>query len=215
LTLTAIAFAACTSAPAPAGQPEKAKKAAPKYEVVDHKTMAIGGDIPEWLSVYMNDGVTAVEALEKYKDKIVFIGEDSGVNLPALKLWVQDFNIAKDIAKMVTTRVQAKSAAAAAGSPDDKELGRYLEDVVKASSDATFTGARKENDFWILKRYFKPDGVTVDREVYEVYVLTTIDRASFKAQLDAILNGTAAKKPVSKESQTAIDRVKESFYEGF
>ena len=115
---------------------------------------------------------------------------------------------------MVSTRVQAKFVGAAAGSPD-AEYGRYFEDVVKNVSEATFSGARKENDFWLLKRYFRADGKTVDRETYDFYVLVTIDKAILERQINDLLNGVARDAPLTREQQTAVDRVKEAFYEGF
>ncbi len=218
LTMVAatLVIAGCASKPEPAPAPAKpiAQAQAPKYVIVDHKAQAIGGGVPEWVEVYIADGMTGVEALEKYKDKFVFVGEDSGTNLGALRLWAQGFNVAQDLSRLVSQRVQVKFAGAAAGSPDD-EFGRYFENVVKNSSDAKFSGARKETDYWILKRYFKDDGVTVDREVYDYYVLVSIDREMLKKQINAILEGTKADTPPTKEQQTAIDRVKESFYEGF
>jgi hypothetical protein len=87
--------------------------------------------------------------------------------------------------------------------------------VVKTASDATYSGARKEADFWVLKRYFKEDGKTVDREVYDYYVLVTIDKETLKKQIENVLNGVKPDKPLTKEQQTAVDRVKQSFYEGF
>lgn len=221
LSLAAVALMAigCASSPPPAQAPapapkEAPKKAAPKYDVLDTKTMALGGDIPEWVSVYVTDGVTGVEALPKFKDKYVFIGEDSGANKEALRQWATGFTVAQDLARLVSTRVQARFAGAAAGSPDDN-YGRYFENVVKSASDATYSGARKESDFWILKRYYKEDGKTVDKEVYDYYVLVTIDKATLQKQLDAVLNGVQPDKPLTKEQQTAVDRVKQSFYEGF
>ena len=219
LSLVAASFAAlsCGSAPKPAAASEKpaeTKRVVPKYDILDHKSMALGGEPPEWVTVYTNDGISGVEALDKFKEKYVFVGEDSGTNRSALAAWVQGFNVAQEMARLMSTRVQAKFAGAAAGSPDD-EYGRYFENVVKSVADATITGARKDNDFWILKRYYKEDGKTIDREVYDYYVLVTIDKATLQKQLEDILNGVKVDKPLSKEQQTAVDRVKESFYEGF
>lgn len=213
----ALAFAVASCGSAPKEKKDNKldeKKAVVKFDVIEHKASAIGGDIPEWVTVYIYDGNSGVEGMDRYKEKFVFIGEDSGTNLNALRLWAQGFNVAQDLARLISMRVQAKFAGAAAGSPDD-EYGRYFENVVKSASDATYSGARKETDFWILKRYFKDDGKTVDREVYDYYVLVSIDQATLKQQIEAVLNGVKPDRPLTKEQQTAVDRVKESFYEGF
>lgn len=213
LTAAAVAVVMATGCASKPEQKTLATKG-PAYEVIDHKTMAVGGDVPAWVTTFIEGGAQAVEALPAYTDKYVFIGEDSGTNLPALRLWIQNFNIAQDLAQMVSLRVQTKFAGAAAGSPDD-EFGRYFENVVKNTAEARFSGARKETDFWVLKRFFKDDGKTVDREAYDVYVLVSIDKASLESQIEAILTGTVADRPLTREQQTAVDRVKESFYEGF
>lgn len=212
LTAAALVMSAVSCASKP--EEKTMAKKGPAYEVIDHKTMAIGGDIPAWVVTFIETGVQGIEAMDAYKDKYVFIAEDSGANKQALSLWMTGFNVTQEVARMVSTRVQSKFAGAAAGSPDD-EFGRYFENVVKSAAEARYSGARKENDFWVMRRYFKEDGKSIDREEYTMYVLVSIDKAMLQSQIQAVLDGTAADTPPSKEQQTAIDRVKESFYEGF
>ncbi|QQO09247.1 hypothetical protein [Breznakiella homolactica] len=214
----ALVMAGCASKPAEQTQtlppaPEYVERT-DTYQVIDHKTKAVGQDVPEWVTRYISDGVSGVEAMPQYNNKYVFIGEDSGTNLNALRQWSTGFTVAQDLSRMVSSRVQARFAGAAAGSPDD-EYGRYFENVVKSASDATYSGARKETDFWLLKRYFKADGKTVDREVYDFYVLVSIDKDLLQRQINDILDGVNVDTPPTREQSTAIDRVKEAFYEGF
>jgi len=219
LVAIALGVIGCAGDPGPAPAEEKeaikiTDRSAPPYDVIDHKTLALGQEVPEWVLAYITDGVVGVESLPRYEGKFVFIGEDTGTNLNALRQWATGFTVAQDLSRLVSTRVQAKFAGAAAGSPDD-EYGRYFENVVKSASDASYTGARKETDFWLLKRYFKEDGETVDREEYDYYVLITIDQEVLKRQIEDVLNGVEPDKPLTREQQTAVERVKESFYEGF
>jgi hypothetical protein len=214
----ALALSACSSKPK--AQPETLGPApdyvekTETYVVIDHKTKAVGQDVPEWVTRYISDGLTGVEAMPAYSDKYVFVGEDTGTNLNALRQWSSGFSVAQDLSRMVSRRVQDRFAGAAAGSPDDA-YGRYFENVVKSSSDATYTGARKETDFWLQKRFFNPDGKTVSREVYEYYVLVSINKATLERQINDVLNGVNADTPPTREQATAYDRVKEAFYEGF
>ncbi len=216
IVIAALVFAGCASksksttlGPAPEYQQKT-----DAYVVIDHKTKAVGQDVPEWVTRYISDGVTGVEAMDQYKNKYVFIGEDSGTNLNALRQWSSGFTVAQDMSRMVSSRVQARFAGAAAGSPDDA-YGRYFENVVKSASDASYSGARKETDFWILKRFFKADGKSVDREEYDYFVLISIDKEILQRQINDVLNGVKVDTPPTKEQATAIDRVKEAFYEGF
>ncbi|MDL2229002.1 hypothetical protein LJC14_02005 [Treponema sp. OttesenSCG-928-L16] len=216
LAAAAIAFAACSSTPEETAQtpPPQYVEQTDTYVVLDHKTKALGQDVPEWVTRFISEGVTGVESMPAYKDKYVFIGEDMGSNLNALRQWATGFTVNQEMSRMVSTRVQGKFAGAAVGSPDD-EYGRYFENVVKSVTEASFSGARKESDFWLLKRYFKADGKSVDREEYEIYILTTIDKALLERQLDAVLEKAESDSSPTTEQKTAIDRVKEAFYEGF
>lgn len=184
------------------------------WHVLDHKTKAIGQDVPEWVTRFISDGLAGVEALPDYQDKYVFIGEDTGTNLNALRQWTTGFTVAQDFSRLVSTRVQVRFTGAAAGSPDDT-FGRYFENLVKTTSDVVFSGARKENDFWLLKRYFQDDGTTVDREVFDCYVLVTIDKELLRGQINDILNRVQTDAPSTREQTSAIDRIKQTFYEGF
>jgi hypothetical protein len=210
----AVLFMACSSAPrtAPVKAPDYVEKTS-AYELVDHKAKAVGQEVPDWVTLYISDGIHGVESLPEFQDKYVFVGEDSGSNLNALRQWTSGFTVNQEIARMVSTRVQAKFAGAAAGSPD-AEYGRYFEDVVKSVGEASFSGARKENDYWLFKRYFSANRKTVD-QTYDFYVLVTIDKPILEQQINNVLNGVRVDQPLTREQETAVDRVKEAFYEGF
>jgi hypothetical protein len=216
LILAAFLFAACSSDPdavALGPAPEYIQETE-EYTIIDHKTMVIGGGIPEWVTRYIDGGVRGVEAMPMYEDSYVFIGEDKGTNLNALKQWVTGFTVTQDLARMVSSRVQLRFTNAAAGSPDD-EYGRYFENIVKNVTDVSFSGARKETDFWLLKRFFQADGQTTDREEYECYVLVTINKELLQRQIDIILDRVEDTTTLSADESTAVRRVKEVFYDGF
>jgi hypothetical protein len=214
--LIALLFAACSSDPEsiPLGPAPEYIQETEEYKVIDHKTMVIGGGIPEWVTRYIDGGVRGVEAMPMYQDSYVFIGNDKGSNLKALQQWVNGFTVDQDLARMVSSRVQLRFANAAAGSPDD-EYGRYFENVVKNVTDVSFSGARKETDFWLLKRFFKADGVTTDREEYECFVLVTINKELLQRQIDIILDRVEDSTELTQDESSAVLRVTEVFYEGF
>jgi hypothetical protein len=184
------------------------------YEVADHKTRALGEDVPEWVSRYISGGLSEVEAMAPYKAKYVFIGEESGNNLNALRQWAAGFSVDQDFSYLVSSRIQARFAGADEGSPEEA-YGRYFEDVVKSTSDASYTGARRESDFWLLRRYFGEDGKTVDREVYECYVLVSIDKSLLEKQIQGILEGMHTESRLSKNQVSAVEQVRDDFFGGF
>jgi hypothetical protein len=112
---------------------------------------------------------------------------------------------------MVSNRIQARFTAAAEGNPD-RQYGRYFENVIKTAADSGYSGAQRETDFWVLKGYPAGDP-RPQEEVYEWYVLVSIDKELLKRQIDAILNRVSTNP--SREEAAAIGRLKENFYENF
>lgn len=207
LAIAALVSGACSSGPktGPSGVVEKTAD----YVVVNYQGKDFGGEVPEWVKLRESSGMTAVEALDQYKNSYCFISIDTGKNINALRNWAAGFSVPQEMARMVSTRIDARFAGAAVGSPDT-EYGSYYENVVRNAARAQFSGARKEADFWILRRY-KAD----QREEYTYYVLVTVDRPTFEQQINDVLNGTKTDEPLTTEQQAAVDRVREAFYEGF
>lgn len=167
-----------------------------EYVVVDHKTMDFGGQVPQWVTKTTSD-------LEKneYPDHYVFLIDQVGEDLQGLELWSKNFAAASDIARMVETRVQDKFVGAAAGDMDGLE--GYMEQVVKSTSNARYSGVRTEDSFWIKKRY------NDDREEFRYVFLITVPRKQIDDAIKRAFDET--EKPKSEEKQTAVDRVKEAF----
>ncbi|MDR2485375.1 MAG: hypothetical protein LBD55_08270 [Treponema sp.] len=184
------------------------------YLIIDHKNSVIGETVPGWVNRYDNGGLRMIEYLLEYQDKYVFIGKNSGTNFNALRQWVSGFRISHDFARLVSDRIQARLTHAAVSFPD-QDYGAFFEVAVKASSDAVYRGAVKEADFWIKKRYFKENGVAVDREAYDFLILVSIDKILLKSQIDAILNNTEVAIPPTQDQIAAVNRIKAVFYDGF
>jgi hypothetical protein len=184
------------------------------YLLEDHKALAEGEDLPEWVSQYMNGGIQALENLEEYRDRYVFIAKDTGANLKALGQWAAGFRIVQDFPRLAAARIQDRLTRAAGGNPD-VEFGRFFERVIRSSSDAVYTGAVREDDYWVLKRYLQENGETAGPGEYEYYILVSIDRALLQGQITAILDAVVVELPPNREQSSAITRVKEIFYESF
>ena len=155
-----------------------------------------------------------VEYLLEYQDKYVFVSKNSGTNFNALRQWVSGFRISHDFARLVSDRIQARLTRVAVSFPD-QDYGAFFEVAVKASSDAVYRGAVKEADFWIKKRYFKENGVAVDREAYDFLILVSIDKTLLKSQIDAILNNTEVAIPPTQDQIAGVNRIKAVFYDEF
>jgi hypothetical protein len=183
------------------------------YQIIGHKTMepeAPEQDLPEWVSRYLDGGVPGVEAMPQYEASYVFVGKNSGANIDALNQWVTAFTAVQDSPLLIASRVQDRFAGASTGRAD-WEYGRYFENLVRAAADTVYTGIRKEDDYWILKRFTTDD----EEDSYDFFVLLSIEKEALKAQLDVVLEKASENLQTSRDQTAAINRFKETFYEGF
>jgi len=144
--------------------------------------------------------------MDEYQDYYVFVDDQVGQDLEGLKLWSRGFSVASEIARLVTTRVTDKFVGAAAGDKD--ELETYLEEVVQSLSEASYGGARKEEDFWVRRRK-KSDGT----EDYRYVLFVTVPKEQIDAAIERAF-AEADEKEKSEEKKTAIQRVKDAFEGG-
>lgn len=210
----AVLMVGCGSEPEPVVEdvnPEDTIVVEPQVfppKVIEHKTSAFGGSIPEWLFMEATD----LEKTEEYADSYVFIFDDAGENLDFLKAWASGFQASQEVARMVSTRVKSKFVGAQVG--DDTTLESYMENVVKTVSEAQFSGARKAGDFWVFQQYFKDDG-SADYKQYRYLLLYTVPKDQVKDAIERALDeANNADKPKTEEAVTARERVKELYADG-
>ncbi|MDR2418958.1 MAG: hypothetical protein LBD79_07880 [Treponema sp.] len=185
--------------------PPPADTSVEPFSVIDHKPPSI----PEWVSRYEAGGVQAIEAMSAYQNKYVFVSINRGTNTKALELWLSGFSVLQDFPRLVSARVQARFSNAASSYPDG-EYGNYFEASVKATTDAVYQGAVREDDFWVLKRYFLGE----NWDVYEFLILLSIDKTTLGNQINTLLN-TIPFDSLSKEQIDAVNQLRASFYEDF
>jgi hypothetical protein len=214
----ALFLAACAGDPARQGEgmaeTEEDAGDEPVYRLTDYKTMAEGGALPGWVAYYLEGNFTALEALEEYQDRYVFIARSRGTNFRALGQWARGFSVELDFARLVAMRIEKRLTREAAGFPDTV-FGRYFEALIRAASDASWEGAVREDDFWLKGFYQGADGNAAGAESYDFVILVTVDKALLVSQIQPLLFGTEPQAPVSKDQLAAVDRVRERFFEGF
>jgi hypothetical protein len=183
----------------------KVEETIEEWVIVDHKTKDFGGNVPRWV----DRTPLQLQQEDMYKDFYVFIEDQTGKNLDGIKIWAQNFSINANIARMVTTRVEAKFAGAAVGDKDMLET--YFENVVKSVSSASFARVVVEDEFWIKKQN-KNSGDIEFRYLF----LVTVPRSEIEAAIQrAFEDAEDTNKPKTEEEKVARERVKEAFDEGF
>ena len=205
--------------------------------ILDHKNMADEGDIPEWLYLFIYGDIQEVEALDTYEDRHVFVSRNEGSNPAALGHWLEGFSAELDFPRLAAARIEERFISSVVY--PDQEYGSFYEAMIRAASDAAWTGAVREDDFWIkwstvIEPEWQDDpdqpdtpdtiveaetDIMVDTEAEEeflvFYVLVTIDRTLFASQLDLVFNNINPTPPPSRSQLAAANRVMDRFFDGF
>jgi hypothetical protein len=211
LSLVFIALASCAGdsgiriadgAPIPSTAEKKS------FVIENYKGKADEQEIPHWVALYLDGGVRELESLALYHDYHVFINRIEGNNFTALNHWVKGFSPELDFPRLAAARIESRFLLA---SPlPDEEYGAFFETLIRAASDASWSGAIKEDDFWILKREEDRENVT-----YEFLILVTISKPDFASQFDEIFRSIRPVPPPTRNQISAANRVKDRFYDGF
>lgn len=211
LVAIGLLFVGCKTKPTP--EQEAALKVEPQVyppKVIEHKLTALGGDVPEWVFEYANG--EDLEDKREYRDEYVFVFEQTGKDLEGVKAWTRSFSAATEVARMVSTRVMNKFAGAQVGDKDMVET--YMEEVAKVLAVAEYSGARKEDDFWIYRQFYDDNGRPTEK-IYTYYLLYTVPEEQIDDAIQRNLNAQNNKdKAKTEEEQVARDRVKELFSDG-
>jgi len=193
-TTVVMAFlAACGSAPASAkndGTGTLARtelKSEDQITTLEHQGTAVGvTQVPQWLMEYTNSGIPGVEALKEFEGKNVFIADeiqngDNPATLQMVRRWVNSFNAQQQIAATINTRVVSAFQANESKVPNSSEMTSKFENAINTLNTASYSGARKEADWWVKQRVSSKGQPDVIR--YTGYVLYTIPAEELKAQV--------------------------------
>ncbi|MDR0624803.1 MAG: hypothetical protein LBG10_10315 [Treponema sp.] len=213
-----VFFSACAGEPPkiviqPENQEKPYNQREPEqYEIINHQDGTAGTDVPEWVRLFLNHETGAVETLEAFKNRYVFIGTNRGNNFKVLTRWAEGFTAAQDFPRLAAVRIEQRLTRAASLYPDD-EYGEFFETLVKSASDAAYTGAVKEAVFWVLRRLYEEP--FPGREQYDFFVLVTIEKELFQAQVRALMADIKTVVPPARDQAAAINHLRETFFEDF
>ena len=182
------------------------------FAVTDHKNNSLGLGIPEWADRFLDDGALGLRAIEANMESYLFIARSGGNNFNALNLWRDGFNAELDFPRLAGARIEARFGMGVHF--PDEEYGPYYEALIRAVSDARWTGMIKEDDFWIQRRFFE-DEEEPAREDWEFFILVIIEKSQFAAQLNSIFNSINPRHPPAERQTLAFNRVVERFFEEF
>ena len=193
------------------GEPRTVRIPLP-YIITDYRNKNRGGTIPEWVRLWLDVGVNEVEKLDAYRERYVFVARNEANNFGALNLWQEGFSAELDFPRLAAARMEGRLVSAV--DDPDQSYGAFYETLIRAASDFPWAGAVRVDDFWVL-REFPPGEEGTPEENWEFQILVTIERSLFASQLGRIFETINPNPQPTRDQRTAIDRVKNSFFEGF
>jgi len=174
--------------------------------IIQTKDGASAARMPEWLLTYVNGGNRAVEQLNTYRDKYVFVGMSENENFIALNKWAENFTTAQDFAVLAAIRIEERMILTASLYPDD-EYGSFFETMVKIAYSTAYRDAVKEEIYWFKKG-------TVP-EVYNFFILISIDRMTMQFIIRNMMSQAIAASSPSGSQAITVNRLRNTFFEGF
>lgn len=177
----------------------KAKEQKVKIEVVNRPGLALGTDIPEWVvAVLEGDNKSIAKSLKiDLKDTQIFVFSNQGTDLEFLKTWTDQVDVQRQVANSFSMAVGQSANAVFQGSAgDESKRQQAIDQTVKALSTIEINGLSKDAQYWMQFKRPK-QGLKVTKKspessydyYYEYYVIFTMPRAIYEAQLEAALNG--------------------------
>ncbi len=207
LIASVLMFVGCASAPEEPAPTEI--QGTVQSEVLEHKGSALGlNELPVWVETYILDGITGLEEMSDFSGEYCFVAETAAQNINAAQAWVEGFNMPQTIARNVSTRVEGIFSGAESGAADG-EYSTYFENIVKTVTETEFSGARKENDWWVLTRRYDSDSKSKYTDEYRAYVLYTMPKDLLDQQVLSVIERIEQENVLTSDDSATNDRVKE------
>ncbi|MDR1566418.1 MAG: hypothetical protein LBS48_03935 [Treponema sp.] len=200
-----------TIIPEAAGPREEVKS---DWQIKDYQESAAGRGLPSWVTAFLDGGNPAVEALEEYQDRYVFVAMNRGANFRALEQWRLGFSPELDFPRLAAIRIENRFLSVSSGFPD-ADYGAYYETLIRAASDASWSGVIREGDYWVRREFAGQPSALQDRETYDFLIINTIEKSLLASQVNTLLQSITPDPPLSRDQSAAVNRIRERFFEGF
>lgn len=182
--------------------------------LIEDKGTAYGVKTPKWVEAAILGGAKDVEKIPDYKDAVVFIAQFEAQNLQSAQLLAERMQAQTELASYLSTRVKDAFKGANVADADSKNFGVYGERFVASVAQATYSGFRKDTDWWVKVQTYTPDNKP-DKQIYRVIQLWTISKAMLQKQFDMMLSGMAGEAAKTPETKRAMDIVQNTVAKDF
>jgi len=172
-----------------------------------------GRNLPVWLRAFINGGIEEVEKINSLNGKYVFVGYNEGLNFNALNMWAGNFTAARDTTNLAAERIERRMISSSVLYPDN-EYGFFFETMVKSAYKTAYPQAVKEDIFWI-KTIDSDNTEAVRREVYNFFILITIDKTVMQDIIVNIMDEANSAVTPAAAQKNSINRLRQNFFERF
>ena len=187
LTLIYIFLTACLLLPVSC-----ASTAGSKAIELENKGTVMNIPAPDWVKLYFERGVSALQTKTEFKDKYCIVGEETGVNRQFVLAWADSASAQQRIAALVRTNIASRyEAAITAGS--HAQYQQEIENVLNAVVNVSFSGAQREADWWSLRRRYDRDNKELFTDEYTAWVLYTVPRDELNRQIALAMETSVSK----------------------
>ena len=149
---------------------------------LENKGTILGIPAPYWVRIYLEKGVSGLQALPEFRDKYCIVGEERGVNRQFVISWADAASAAQRIASLVRTNIASRYNTAVLAE-NSVQYQQEINNVLNAVSNVSFSGAQREADWWSLRRRYDPDNREIFTDEYTAWVLYTIPREELNRQI--------------------------------
>jgi len=167
--------------------------------------------MPVWLRSFLGSGIGAVEKLDAYVNKYVFIGINEGENFTVLSKWIEYYTVTHDFPTLVAVRIGERMYLTASLYPDD-EYGAFYETMLLNAYNADYSSAVKEDNYWIK---IKSKNSEEPSENYVFYVLITIEKNVMQTIIRNMITKSNAAVTLTASQNVSVNRLRNTFFEGF
>lgn len=174
--------------------------------LLEDKGTAFGVKTPKWVETAIIGGSKDVEKLPDYKDFVVFVAQFEAQNLQSAQLLAERMQAQTELASYLSTRVKDAFKGANVADADSKNFGVYGERFVASVAEATYSGFRRDSDWWVKVQTYTPDNKP-DKQLYRVIQLWTMSKDMLKKQFDMMFAQVAGTTPPTPETKRAMDLV--------
>lgn len=184
------------------------------WTIPDYRDREKGLGLPDWVTFYLQGNIAAIENMAEYRNYYVFVSVAHSNNFSALSQWNAAFTPELDFARLAAVRIERRFLNAAAAWPDD-EYGSYFECMIRAVSDARWEGAYRHDDFWLYRSFPETDEHKTDKDGFDYLILVIIRKEIMELQTKIILDSVVPEVPLTRDQRSAVNRVRERFFDYF